>query len=243
MRNTIFELCAETIDACLVAKQGGAHRIELCTGLSEGGMTPSHGLMQTAIDRSGLPVHILLRPRGGDFVYTKSELDVMREDIHHAKQLGAAGVVLGLLRPDGSVDVEGTRELAQLALPMKATFHRAFDVTPSLPRALEDVIATGCDRILSSGGQCDVLTGAETLAKLVVQAGHRIAVAIGGGLHLEDAASLARMTGAVHFHGSLRRRLNARTSNEDVDQSARFGAHDVVFAEDIRSMIHLLQNA
>jgi copper homeostasis protein len=112
-----------------------------------------------------------------------------------------------------------------------------------LPRALEDVIATGCDRVLSSGGQCDVLAGAETLAKLVVQADHRIAVAIGGGLHLEDAASQARKTGAVHFHGSLRRRLNARTSKEDVDKSARFGAHDVVFADDIRSMIHRLQNA
>ena len=159
MRNIIFELCAETIDACLAAKEGGAHRIELCSGLSEGGLTPSHGLVQAAIERSGLPVHVLLRPRGGGFMYTKSEVAVMREDIQHVKQLGAVGVVLGLLRTDGSVDVEGVRDLVQLAHPMKVTFHRAFDVTPSLPQALEDVITTGCDRILTSGGQRDVVDG------------------------------------------------------------------------------------
>src|ERR1700751_3547441 len=93
MRNIVFELCAETIDACLAAKEGGAHRIELCSGLSEGGLTPSHGLVQAAIERSGLAVHVLLRPRGGGFDYTKSEVAVMREDIQHAKQLGAVGVV------------------------------------------------------------------------------------------------------------------------------------------------------
>lgn len=177
-------------------------------------------------------------------MYTESELDVMREDIRHVKQLGAAGVVLGLLRPDGSVDVEGTREFVQLAHPMTVTFHRAFDVTPSLPEALEDVIATGCDRVLSGGGQGDVVAGAATLAELVGQADHRIAVAICGGLRLEDAASLARITGAVHFHGSLRRRFNGtRTSNEDAVESSGHGAHYFVVAEDICSMIYRLQNA
>ncbi len=244
MRNMIFELCAETIDACLIAKEGGAHRIELCTGLSEGGMTPSHGLTQAAIERSGLPVHVLLRPRGGDFLYAEAELDVMREDIQHVKQLGAAGVVLGLLRPDGTVDVEGTRELVQLAHPMRVTFHRAFDVTPSLPNALEDVIAAGCDRVLSSGGQSDVVAGAATLAKLVAQAKHRIAVAIGGGLRLKDAALLAQLTGAAHFHGSLRRRLNdAGPANAEVSESAAFGVRYVVDAGDVRSIIHQLQTA
>jgi copper homeostasis protein len=244
MRNIIFELCAETIDACLAAKEGGAHRIELCSGLSEGGLTPSHGLVQAAIKCSGLPVHVLLRPRGGSFQYTKSEMAVMREDIRHVKQLGAAGVVLGLLRPDGSVDVEGMRELVQLAHPMKVTFHRAFDVTPSLPQALEDVITTGCDRVLTSGGQRDVAAGSGCLAKLVVQANHRIAIAVGGGLQLKDAALLARLTGAAHFHGSLRRKLNSlRPSNEAVDESRSFGARYTVDTDDIRSIIHQLQSA
>ena len=244
MRNTIFELCAETIDACLAAKEGGAHRIELCSGLSDGGLTPSHGLVRAAVECSGLPVHVLLRPRGGGFLYTKAEIEVLREDIQHVRELGAVGVVLGLLRPDGSVDVEGIRELVQLAHPMKVTFHRAFDVTPSLPRALEDIIATGCDRVLTSGGQRDAMTGAGCVAELVAQADHRIAVAVGVGLRLKDAASLARLTGAAHFHGSLRRRLTAaRPSNGAIDESRSFGARYAVDPEDIRSIIHQLQSA
>lgn len=244
MRNIIFELCAETIDACLAAKEGGAHRIELCSGLSEGGLTPSHGLVRAAIKCSGLAVHVLLRPRGGSFQYTKSEFAVMREDIQHVKQLGAVGVVLGLLLPDGSVDVDGIYELVQLAHPMKVTFHRAFDVTPSLPHALEDVITTGCDRILTSGGQRDIVAGAGRVAELVAQANHRIEVAVGGGLQLKDAALLARLTGAAHFHGSLRRKLNSlRPSNEAVDESLSFGARYAVDTDDIRSIIHQLQSA
>ena len=141
----IFELCAETIDACLVAREGGAHRIELCSGLSEGGLTPSHGLIREAVERSGLPVHVLVRPRGGNFVYAASEVDVVRRDIQHARELGAAGVVLGILQPDGRVDVEATRALVEWARPMEVTFHRAFDTTPSLPQALEAVIATGAE--------------------------------------------------------------------------------------------------
>jgi copper homeostasis protein len=244
MRNTIFELCAETIDACLAAKEGGAHRIELCSGLSDGGLTPSHGLVRAAVQLSGLPVHVLLRPRGGDFLYTRSEVAVMREDILHVRELGAVGVVLGLLRPDGSVDIEGIRELVQLAHPMKVTFHRAFDVTPSLPHALEDIIATGCDRVLTSGGQRDVLAGAACLAELVAQADQRIAVAIGGGLRLKDAATLARLTGADHFHSSLRRRIaSVRPSNAGVDELRSFGARYTVDPDDIRSIIHRLQTA
>ena len=244
MRNIIFELCAETIDACLAAKEGGAHRVELCSGLSEGGLTPSHGLVQAAIERSGLPVHVLLRPRGGGFQYTEPEISVMREDIHHVKQLGAVGVVLGLLRADGSVDVETVRDLVQLARPMKVTFHRAFDVTPSLPQALEDAIAAGCDRILTSGGHSDVVEGTPCLSQLIVQANHRIVVAVGGGLRLKDAASLARLTGAAHFHGSLRRRLTTgRPSNEAVHESRSFGERYVVDPNDIRSIIHQLQSA
>jgi copper homeostasis protein len=243
MRNIIFELCAETLDACLAARDGGAHRIELCTGLSEGGLTPSHGLVQAAIRCSSLAVHVLLRPRGGSFQYSKSEVAVMREDIQHVKQLGAVGVVLGLLRPDGSVDVDGTCELVQVAHPMKVTFHRAFDVTPSLPQALEDVITTGCDRVLTSGGQRDVVAGAACVAELVMQANRRIEVAVGGGLRLEDAAFLARFTGAAHFHGSLRRKLNSLLpSNGAVDESSSFGARYAVNVDDIRSIIYQLRS-
>lgn len=238
----IFELCAETIDACLAAKEGGADRIELCSGLSEGGITPSHGLIRAAVERSGLPVHVLIRPRGGDFLHSEPEVALMREDILHSQRLGAAGVVLGMLRSDRTVDIEGTRALVQLAHPMKVTFHRAFDATRFLPQALEDVIATGAHRVLTSGGQRDVVAGATALSALVLQANHRIDVAVGGGLRLENAASLAQHTGATHFHGSLRRTLsNNDPAAESLDQSGRTSTESVVDVASIRAMIHCLK--
>jgi len=136
MQEMIFELCAETIEACLAARDGGAHRIELCSGLSEGGITPSRGLIAGAVERRGLPVNVLVRPRGGNLVCCPSELDVMRQDIVHIKELGAAGVVFGILGGKGYVDVENTAEIVQLARPVKVTIHRAFDATPSLPHNL-----------------------------------------------------------------------------------------------------------
>ena len=240
----IFELCAETIEACLAARDGGAHRIELCSGLSEGGITPSHGLIADAVERSGLPVHVLVRPRGGSFVYSTYEIDVMRGDILHAKELGAAGVVLGVLQADGRVDVSTTAALVQLARPLEVTFHRAFDATPSLQMALEDIVSTGADRVLTSGGQPNVVAGSVALAELVAQAGNRIEIAVGGGLRLQNAASLARATGARHFHGSLRRRLKQPASvTESAGDSMPAGFRYVVDAEAVRQLIHCLEEA
>jgi copper homeostasis protein len=242
MRKIIFELCAESIQACLAAREGGADRIELCTALSEGGLTPSHGLTRAAVLRSGLPVHVLLRPRSGDFLYTDDEFALMCEDLLHARALGASGFVLGILRADGTVDMERTRELVDLAAPLEITFHRAFDYTVSLDQALEDVIDTGCRRILTSGGERDVLAGADRLAQLVQLAGGRIEIAAGGGLRIKDAATLARTTLAVHFHGSLRRSEASEMQHEhhwvleDPDQfdgASRF----VVDVADVRAMI------
>lgn len=245
MRKIVFELCAETIDACLAARDGGAGRIELCSGLSEGGLTPSHGLVRSAVAQSGLPVHVLIRPRAGDFDYTPSELAVMRDDIAHAKFLGAAGIVLGLLGPDGTVDIAVTGALVEHARPMKVTFHRAFDATPSLPQALEEVIATGCDRVLTSGGQRDVVAGAQSLAELVTQANGRIDIAVGGGLRIQNAASVSRITCAEHFHGSLRRRLVARSisAGDTVSDSNGASGRYIVEAEAVRTVIRRLRGA
>jgi copper homeostasis protein len=244
MQEMIFELCAETIDACLAAREGGAHRIELCSGLGEGGITPSHGLIRDAVERSGLPVYVLVRPRGGSFVYSASEIDVMRQDILHIKELGAAGAVFGILRPDRQVDIEATRALVELARPLEVTFHRAFDTTPSLPQALEDVIATGADRLLTSGGQRNVVAGSAALAELVRLAGHRIEIAVGGGLGLRNAASLARATHAKHFHGSLRRRLKqAASPAKTVGDSMPLGSRYVVDADAVRALIQRLERA
>ena len=248
MRKIIFELCVESIQACLAAREGGADRIELCTALNEGGLTPSHGLIREAVLRSGLPVHVLLRPRAGDFVYTDDEFAVMREDLLHAGSLGASGFVFGILQLDLRVDVERTAALVELAAPLEITFHRAFDYTLSLEQALEDVILTGCRRVLTSGGERDVIAGAGELARLVELAARRIDVAVGGGLRIRDATALARATRASHFHGSLRRSEVSRTQSErrwlledaeQFDGASRF----VVNAADVRSMIGNLRGS
>lgn len=152
-------------------------------------------------------MHELVRPRGGHFVYSATEIDVMQRDTLHIKELGATGVVFGILQADRRIDVATMRALVQLARPLEVTFHRAFDTTPSLPQALEDVIATGADRLLTSGGKRNVVAGSAALAELVRLAGQRIEVAVGGGLRLQNAALLARTTHAKYFHGSLHRRL------------------------------------
>ncbi|MDQ2833725.1 MAG: copper homeostasis protein CutC [Acidobacteriota bacterium] len=248
MRTIVFELCVESIQACLAARQGGADRIELCTALSEGGLTPSHGLIREAIERSGLPVHVLLRPRSGDFLYTGDEFGLMCDDLVHARSLGASGFVLGLLREDLRVDLERTRTLVELAAPLEITFHRAFDYTVSLEGALEDVIATGCRRLLTSGGARDVLAGAGMLARLVKLAAGRIEIAVGGGLRLHDAAAIARATHASHFHGSLRRTDASRVQAErpwvleDTD-SFEGASRFVVDAEDVRAMVGNLRSS
>ncbi len=203
-RAIIFELCAESLDACLLARSAGVDRIELCADLQTEGLTASHGLLQQAVRSSGLPVFALLRPRGGDFLYSPGDFAVMREDLLHARELGVAGFTLGVLLPDGRVDIERTRELVELAGPLEVTFHRAFDATPDLLAALEDVIATGCRRILTSGGAETCVAGAPTLRALVQRAAGRIEIAVGGGLRDTNAAALVPATGATHFHGSVR---------------------------------------
>jgi len=244
VREITFELCSETLAACLAARVGGAHRIELCSALSEEGLTPSHALIRAAVEQSGLPVYVLLRPRGGDFVYCDEEFGLMREDLLHARELGASGFALGVLRPDGRVDIERTRELVALAAPLEVTFHRAFDVTPSLDAALEDVIAAGCTRVLTSGGERDVVAGQAALARLVEIAAGRIAIAAGGGLRVENAAAVARATGAAHFHGSVRRRVISRATDGRLYVSGLRGRKQYgVHQEDIRAMINALQTA
>ena len=247
MQKIVFELCAESVDACLAAHAGGAHRIELCTALSEGGLTPSHGLLREAVRKSGLPVHVLIRPRGGDFVYTPAEMHVMQEDLKYSRSLGASGVVLGLLHADGTVDTEQTRHFVELAGSLEVTFNRAFDHTESQEQALEDVIAAGCRRVLTSGGEPDVVRGAESLARLVSQAAGRIDVAVGGGLRLNNAAAIARTTGARHFHGSLRSRIPSpmlyRGPGMLEDEGPSTDTRFIVDSRDVRQMIENLSNA
>ncbi|GGH10108.1 hypothetical protein GCM10011586_28300 [Silvibacterium dinghuense] len=242
----VFELCAESVEACVAGEAGGADRIELCTALVEDGLTPSHGLVRVALERCNLPIHILVRPRAGDFVYSEAEFVTMKEDIAHFKQMGVAGFVIGVLHADGTVDRERTRELVELAAPFEVTFHRAFDVTPSLEQALEDVIAIGCKRVLTSAGAPDVVTGAPMLATLVEQAAGRTEIALGGGLRIEDAEWLVRVTKARHYHGSLRQSEPApvlAVGDEGMEAVASRRGRSIVNPKDVQTMVAKLRNS
>lgn len=206
MKKILFELCVECLESAEAAERGGADRIELCASLDIGGVTPPKELAAATIRSLRIPVHVLIRPRGGDFVYSTAEFEEIRRQIERVKEAGAAGAVLGVLQADGRVDVARSRELVELARPMKVTFHRAFDETRDLQEALEAVIETGADCLLTSGGSPDVLTGAAELGRLVRQAGERIQIMAGGGLRLENLAEVLARTGVPCLHGSLTRR-------------------------------------
>jgi copper homeostasis protein len=193
------EVCAYSLESCLNAQNAGAHRVELCGGLGEGGTTPSAGLIEAVREAIRLDLYVMVRPRGGDFVYDDQEMEIMRRDISIARRLGANGVVLGVLRPDGQIDVERTRELVSLAAPLGVTFHRAFDLTPDPFQALEDVISTGAERILTSGLKPVAIQGADLLAQLAQQARGRIEIMAGSGVSADNAQALAA-TGVQALH-------------------------------------------
>lgn len=198
-----FELCAQTSEACADAQRGGAARIELCSDLEVGGLTPAPPLIAEAVGSANLPVHVLLRPTAEHFLATPAVVASVVSAMRRAREFGAAGFVLGFLNADSTVDAQHTRELVEEAAPLPVTFHRAFDQAPNLSGALEEVIATGCTRLLSSGGQPNVLSGASRLAALHRQAAGRITVMAGGGLRLDNARMVAKRSQLHSFHGSL----------------------------------------
>ena len=202
-RTILLEISVETAEAAAAAERGGAQRIELCTQLRLGGLTPSESLMQMARAKVAVPIFAMIRPRAGDFTYSAEELAQMRGEIDTAKQLGMDGIVLGLLTRDRSVDVERTRQLVKAAQPLPVTFHRAFDDAANLDAALEDVIATGATRILTSGGSPTAAAGIENLARLVVAAKDRILILPGGGINASNAVDVAQQTGARELHSGL----------------------------------------
>lgn len=199
-----LEVIAFDIASCGIIQRSGAHRIELCQGSAEGGTTPSHGFIKAARQQTSIQLYPIIRPRGGDFLYSADEFTMMRSDVLLCKQLGCDGVVLGILTADGEVDKERCSRLVELAYPMGVTFHRAFDRVADAAIALEAVIDCGFERILTSGLQPDAISGAATIASLVQQADDRITIMPGSGVRSGNIAALAVQTGAVEFHTSAR---------------------------------------
>ena len=199
-----LEVCIDSVESAIAAERGGARRIELCSDLLEGGITPGAGLIASVRRHIASDLFVMIRPRGGDFSYTDLEFETMQEDIARAMSQGADGLVLGLLNEQGRVDVTRTRQLVELARPLPVTFHRAIDMTPDLSAALDDVIATGATRILTSGGAPSALEGMVEIARMVNAAGGRVAIMPGGGITAENITAIAQGTGAGEFHSSAR---------------------------------------
>jgi copper homeostasis protein len=202
-RSILLEISVETAEAAVAAERGGAQRIELCTQLRLGGLTPGDELMRVVRESVCVPVFAMIRPRAGDFVYSPEELTRMFRDIAAAQRLGMDGIVLGVLTRNREVDVEHTRELVMAARPLPVTFHRAFDDVADLDAALKDVITTDAARILTSGGAAGAPAGTEKLACLVRAAKERVIILPGGGINALNAAHVARQSGARELHSGL----------------------------------------
>ena len=196
------EACCTSLEAVLAAERTGAQRIELCERLELGGVTPSEALLREVLAVTHLPVNVLVRPRGGDFVYDGAEEQAMLESIALCRQVGVNGVVIGALTPSGRVDVSLMNRLIEAARPLSVTFHRAFDETADPFVALEEVIALGCDRLLTSGHAPDALAGRELIGELVRRAAGRIVIMAGCGVRPGNITQIARDAGASEYHSS-----------------------------------------
>ncbi|MBI9055002.1 MAG: copper homeostasis protein CutC [Bacteroidales bacterium] len=199
-----LEVCANSVESAIMAQKGGAHRVELCDNIYEGGTTPSYGSILIARETLNIDLNIIIRPRGGDFYYSDLEFEIMKKDVEFAKQVGVDGVVIGLLNTDGNIDKKRTAELVKLANPMSVTFHRAFDVCNDPFQALEDIINCGCNRILTSGQKNKAFDGIVLIRTLVEKANDRIIIMSGSGINEDNISEIHHKTDANEFHASLR---------------------------------------
>lgn len=237
----LVEIAANSFASARAAEAGGAARVELCTALEVGGLTPSHAEIALARERLRIPVHVLIRPRAGDFVFDDAECEVMLRDIEACRALDCAGVVLGVLDADGNVDAARCRGLVAAARGMSITFHRAFDFARDAAATLESVIELGCDRLLTSGQAPDALAGAARIAGLVQRARDRIGVMPGGGITPENIAQVAQATGACEFHASAKAQVRDRLHDPQRRIGEMQASHWQTDAETVRRCVGALE--
>jgi copper homeostasis protein len=206
----IIEIATSDFETSKSAVEGGADRIELCANLAEGGTTPSYGTIYQCREELDVLLYPIIRPRGGDFLYTENEYEIMLHDLKLCKQSGCDGVVIGLLNADGTIDMKRTSALIEIAYPMGVTFHRAFDRCKDPFEALEQLVKIGCERILTSGQQPTAPEGVDLIAELNKLADHRIIIMPGSGVRKENIRMLAEKTGCTEFHSSLRGRAKSK---------------------------------
>jgi copper homeostasis protein len=238
-----MEVCANSLRSALAAQEGGAIRVELCDNLLEGGTTPSYAQIALAKKLLHIQVYPIIRPRGGDFLYSDLEFELMKEDIKICAALKCEGVVIGILKSDGSVDKERCRELIELAGDMKVTFHRAFDMSNDLFKVLEDIIELGCTRILTSGGESSAIKGAAVLRRLIEQANDRISIMPGAGVNVDNIAELLKFTGAKEFHASAKSAVSSemqfRNPKLNMGAEADEFSYDLTSSDTVKRLIEL----
>ena len=213
-----LEICCYSVESAIDAEKAGADRIELCDNYSEGGTTPSYASIEYAINKLKIPVNVIIRPRGGDFLYSDIEFEIVKQDITHCKNLGANGVVIGFLKADGNIDIEKTKEIVQLSKPMEITFHRAFDMCKNPLKALDELKELGITRILTSGAKNTAPEGDDLLEELVKNAGDQIIIMPGSGVNEHTIKELIQKTKAIEYHSSAKTFINSKMNyyNKDI---------------------------
>ncbi|MEO6445682.1 MAG: copper homeostasis protein CutC [Gemmatimonadaceae bacterium] len=206
----LVEACVDSVQGAIAAERAGAGRLELCANLVEGGTTPSGGMMRAVLRCVGIPVYVMVRPRGGDFLYDAADIEVMLRDIEFAKSCEVQGIVSGALNPNGTIDEDGTSALLEAAHPLPFTFHKAIDVTRDPAEAIDALQALGAQRVLTSGGAATAVEGAEMIARLVRRAGDRIVVMAGGGVRHTNVDALVQATRVHEVHLRPAERVESR---------------------------------
>lgn len=225
-----LEICANSVQSCVEAQKGGAYRVELCAGIPEGGTTPSYGDIAMARElMKETKLNVIIRPRGGDFLYSELEHKTMLKDIEICRELGVDGVVIGCLTAEGEVDMPRCKELVEAAGEMSITFHRAFDMCRDPFESLEKIVSLGCEIVLTSGQQPKAEQGISLIKKLVEQAADRIIIMPGSGVNAGNIAKIAKETGAVQFHLSARKSYESKMKYRNPD--LKMGGTNVVINE------------
>jgi copper homeostasis protein len=239
-RTPLLEIAANSVASALAAQEGGAGRVELCASLELGGLTPSYATIAIARERLLIPLYVLIRPRSGDFLYNELELETMRRDIEACTRLGCDGVVIGALDADGNIALNACRDLIYAARGLGVTFHRAFDLARDPAHALEDLIALGCERVLTSGQCSTAIGGAAQIRALVGHAGNRIVVMPGAGIDAGNIAALYVATGATELHASAKRALPSAMRYQPSRLAEMRGGETRSDREEIRRMVQAL---
>ena len=239
--NYKLEIIGFNIESCIAAQEAGANRIELCAGPGEGGTTPSYGFIKAAREKLQIDLYAMIRPRGGDFLYSDDDFEIMKNDVAICKELGCNGIVTGILTTDGKVDKNRCRELIEMAYPLEATFHRAFDRVADPFEALEDIIELGFERILTSGLKPKAIDSLELLSKLIKQSDERIIIMPGSGVTAENIITIAESTGAKEFHSSATfvKQSEMEFHNNEMNESLNYVC---VNKEAVKKMVQLLED-